>query len=338
VTARIICFGEVLIRLSAPDTQMLLQSHKLDVCFGGAEANVAVSLARFGHAAGMAGILPDNALGRAGRDELRKHGVDVSRLAFMAGRMGLYFLTPGAGQRPSQVLYDRADSAFARAAGAIDWDHALAGAEWLHVSGVTPAIGPATAEAALTAVRAASRLGVKVSMDGNYRASLWAAWNGDAPAILGEMLSHAELLFGDHRDIGLILGRPYEAGANAETLRRQAADQAFQAFPKLRRLACTDRVQHNVNHHDLTGFLLDRTNTWRSAPRSLNPIVDRIGGGDAFAAGVLHGLLSGLDETTTLDFAVAAAALKHATPGDFNLATVAEVEDLRTAESLDVRR
>lgn len=337
MSARIVCFGEVLVRLSAPDNQMLLQSQRLDVCFAGAEANVAVSLSRFGHAAAMAGVLPDNALGRAARDELRKHGVDVSRVAFTPGRMGLYFLTPGAGQRPSQVLYDRADSAFSRAAGEVDWDRALAGAEWLHVSGVTPAIGPATAEAALKAVRAATRLGVKVSMDGNYRASLWAAWAGDAPAILAEMLSHAALLFGDHRDIGLILGRAF-SGQDAEGLRRAAADLAFETFPRLQRLACTDRVQHNVNNHDLTGYLLDRSSTWRSAPRSLNPIVDRIGGGDAFAAGVLHGILSGLDEATTLDFAVAAAALKHATPGDFNLATLAEVEDLRTADSLDVRR
>lgn len=337
MSARIVCFGEVLVRLSAPDNGVLLQSARLNTCFGGAEANVAVSLARFGHASAVAGVLPDNAIGRAARDELRRHGVDVSRLAFAAGRMGLYFLTPGAGQRPSQVLYDRADSAFARAAGEVDWDRALAGAEWLHVSGVTPAIGPATAEAALKAVRAATRLGVKVSMDGNYRASLWAAWDGNAPAILSEMLSHAALLFGDHRDIGLILGQAFEAG-DAEHLRRQAADVAFAAFPRLQRLACTDRVQHNVNNHDLTGFMLDRGQTWRSAPRSLNPIVDRIGGGDAFAAGVLHGLLSGLDEDVTLDFAVAAAALKHAIPGDFNLATLAEVEDLRTAESLDVRR
>ena len=337
MSARIVCFGEVLVRFSAPDNQLLLQSPRLDVCFAGAEANVAVSLARFGHAAAMASVLPDNALGRAARDELRKHGVDVGRLTFRPGRMGLYFLTPGAGQRPSQVLYDRADSAFSSAAGDIDWDNALTGAEWLHVSGVTPAIGPATADAALKAVRAADRLGVKVSMDGNYRASLWAAWDGDAPAILSEMLSHAELLFGDHRDIGLILGRPFGAG-DPEVLRRHAADLAFEAFPRLQRLACTDRVQHNVNNHDLTGFLLDRSGTWRSAPRSLNPIVDRIGGGDAFAAGVLHGLLSGLGEAVTLDFAVAAAALKHATPGDFNLASVAEVEDLRTADSLDVRR
>lgn len=333
----VVCFGELLARLSAPANELLLQSGRLEVCFGGAEANVAVSLARLGHGARMATVTADNALGHAARDELRKHGVDVSGVIFAPGRMGLYFLTPGAGPRPSQVLYDRAGSAFAERAGEIDWDQALKGADWLHVSGVTAAVGPASAAAAVAGMKAARRKGVKVSMDGNYRASLWALWDGDAPAILGEMLGQADLMFGDHRDIGLILGGPAGIG-DAEALRRAAADKAFAAFPNLKRLACTDRVVHSANHNDLTGFLLSREGGWRSNPRSLNPIVDRIGGGDAFAAGVLHGMLSGMDEARTLEFAVAAAALKHATPGDFNLAGAAEIETLMASDSLDVRR
>ena len=142
----------------------------------------------------MLSVLPDNGLGRAAVDELRRHGVDTCGIGFTAGRMGLYFLTPGAAQRPSQVLYDRADSAFSRGASALDWDAELAGAGWLHVSGVTAAIGPNTARAAVDAVRAARRWGLKVSMDCNYRATLWQAWDGDAPAILGEMLSQADLV------------------------------------------------------------------------------------------------------------------------------------------------
>lgn len=333
----VVCFGELLVRLSAPANELLLQSGRLDVCFGGAEANVAVSLARLGHAARMASVVADNTLGHAARDELRKHGVDVSRLIFAPGRMGLYFLTPGVGPRPSQVLYDRAGSAFAERAGEIDWDQALQGAEWLHVSGVTAAVGPAAAAAAVGAAKAARRLGVKVSMDGNYRASLWALWDGDAPRILGEMLGQADLMFGDHRDIGLILGEPARTG-EAEAMRRSAAEKAFAAFPNLQRLACTDRVAHSANHNDLTGFLLTREGAWRSKPRTLNPIVDRIGGGDAFAAGVLHGMLSGMDEGATVEFAVAAAALKHAIPGDFNLSGVGEIEGLMASGSLDVRR
>lgn len=338
---RVVCFGEILIRLSAPDAELLLQSPSLKVCFGGAETNVAVSLARLGHEAAMLSIAPDNALGRAGIDELRRHGVDVSRVTVRPGRQGIYFLTPGAGQRPSHVLYDRAGSAFALGAGSLDWNRSLAGAEWLHVSGVTAAIDPHTAEAAIAAVRVAHGLGIKVSMDCNYRASLWQAWNGDAPAILAQMLAHADLVFGDHRDIALVLGSRFPAAQPGESLgdlRRRAATAAFEAFPNLQRMACTDRVQHTVNHHDIAGLLFTRERTWRTESRPLNPIIDRIGGGDAFAAGVLHGLLAGLDEGAGLEFAIAAAALKHATPGDFNLATRAEVEALIADGGLDVRR
>lgn len=338
---QVVCFGEILVRLSAPDAEFLLQSPRLNVCFGGAEANVAVSLARFGHPVRMASVVPDNALGRAGMDELRRYGVDVSGVGFGQGRMGLYFLTPGAGQRVSQVLYDRAGSSFALGAGTLDWDAALAGANWLHVSGVTAAIGQETADAVTAAVRAAHRLGVKISMDCNYRATLWQAWGGDAPAILGDMLSHADLVFGDHRDIALVLGTKFpgaQPGESAGELRRRAADAAFAAFPKLQRMACTDRVQHTVNHHDISGLMFSRDRTWRTESRPLNPIIDRIGGGDAFAAGVLHGLLEGMGEAETLEYAIAAAALKHATPGDFSLATRADVEALVASDSLDVRR
>ncbi|WP_370690113.1 sugar kinase [Phenylobacterium sp.] len=338
VAPAVVCFGEVLVRLAAPDNELLLQSPTLKVSFGGAEANVAVSLARFGHAARMLSVLPDNGLGHAAVDELRRYGVDTSGIGFTAGRMGLYFLTPGAAQRPSQVLYDRADSAFSRGASTLDWDAELAGAGWLHVSGVTAAIGPDTARAAVDGVRAARRLGLTVSMDCNYRATLWQAWDGDAPAILGEMLSQADLVFGDHRDIALVLGAAFENGGEADGLRRWAADMAFKAWPNLQRLACTDRVQHTVNHHDLSGFLFSRGGAWRTDSRPLNPIIDRIGGGDAFAAGVIHGLLTGMAEADLLDFAVAAAVLKHATPGDFNLATLADVEAARSGHSLDVRR
>ncbi|MBP6545342.1 MAG: sugar kinase [Phenylobacterium sp.] len=334
----VVCFGEVLVRLAAPDNELLLQSPTLKVSFGGAEANVAVSLARLGHAARMLSVLPDNGLGHAAVDELRRYGVDTSGVQFAPGRMGLYFLTPGAAQRASQVLYDRADSAFSRAASTIDWDAALAGAGWLHVSGVTAAIGPDTAKAAVDAVRAARRLGLTVSMDCNYRATLWQAWDGDAPAILGEMLSQADLVFGDHRDIALVLGAPFETGGEADGLRRWAADLAFRTWPNLQRLACTDRVQHTVNHHDLSGFLFSRDGAWRTQSRPLNPIIDRIGGGDAFAAGVIHGLLTGMAPPDLLNFAVAAAVLKHATPGDFNLATLADVQAVRSSPSLDVRR
>lgn len=335
---RILCFGEVLLRLSAPGAEFLLQTPRLETTFGGAEANVAVSLGRFGHDVRMVSILPDNAIGRAARDELRRHGVDVSALQTAPGRMGLYFFTPGAVRRASQVLYDRADSAFAKAPpDAIDWDRVLKGVGWLHLSGVTAALGPRSASAAIAAAKAARAAGATVSFDCNYRARLWAAWNGDPRPVVGELLGLADVVFGDHRDVSLILGRTFEG--EGEAPRAAAAKLAFETWPNLQRMASTRRIQHSVNHHDLAGFMFDRSGAaWETPAIPLTPIVDRIGGGDAFAAGLIHGLRQGLADQRTVDFALAAAALKHSIPGDFNLATVADVESLLSDGGLDVRR
>lgn len=336
--ARIVCFGEVLLRLSAPGAEFLLQTPRLETTFGGAETNVAVSLARFGHDVRMVSILPDNAIGRAATDELRRYGVDVSALQAAPGRMGLYFFTPGAVRRASQVLYDRGGSAFAQAgADAIDWGQALDGAGWLHLSGITAALGPQSAAAAVAAARAARAAGVTISFDCNYRARLWAAWDGDPRPTLNEILSLADVVFGDHRDVALILGKTFDG--EGEAPRAAAAQLAFQTWPNLQRMASTRRIQHSVNHHDLAGFMFDRSGqAWETPAIPLTPIVDRIGGGDAFAAGLIHGLREGLHEQHTVEFALAAAALKHSIPGDFNLATVGDVESLLSDGGLDVRR
>ena len=333
----IVTFGEPLVRLSAPGAETLLQSPTLGVCFGGAEANVAVSLARLGRDSRYVGVAPDNALGRAARDELRRYGVDVSGVRWGAGRMGLYFLTPGAIRRPADILYDRADSAFALApADLVDWDAALQGAGWFHISGVTPAIGPRAADAAIRAVEAARRLGLQISFDCNYRPKLWEAWDGDGPAILGRIVANADLLFGDHRDFSLILGRSFSGDADA--VRRAGAEAMFEAYPGLQRTACTSRLQHSVDHHDLTGFMFSREQSLTTETVPLWPIVDRIGGGDAFAAGLIHGLSLGWAAQESLEFAVAAAGLKHAIPGDFNLADEAEIRAAMSGAAFDVKR
>lgn len=338
MTTRIVCFGEVLLRLSAPDKEALLQSPRLDARFGGAEANVAVSLARFGHQAAVASVLPDNPLGRAVRDELRRHGVDTQGLRFAPGRLGLYFLTPGAVLRPSDIVYDRAGSAFALAEpGLIDWDAELERAAWLHVSGVTPAVGPSSAEAAVRAVRAARRLGVRVSFDGNHRAKLWAAWDGNGPAVIRSILEQADIAFADDRDITLVLGADFSDLPRDER-RARAAEAAFQAFPNLQRLASTVRIAYGADDHEVSASLFTREGERRTGSYRLTGIVDRIGGGDAFAAGVLHGMISGMDDQAALDFGLAAASLKHAIPGDFNLVDEADVQGLLAGGGLDVRR
>lgn len=335
----IVCFGELLLRLGAPGRQMLLQSPVLEVHVGGAEANVAVSLARFGHDARMVGVVADNALGEAALGELRRHRVDTRGVQQAVGRMGLYFLTPGAIQRPSEVLYDRADSAFARAGGGThDWPALLAGADWLHVSGVTPALGQRAADGVLSAVRAARAAGTKVSFDGNFRPKLWQAWGGDAPTILRGLMAEADLLFASHRDLQVVLGLEFPQATPQERFAAGAA-AAFQAFPHLRQMAATVRVQRSVDHHVISAITALRDGALHTtAARDVSPIVDRIGTGDAFAAGVLHGGLAGLSAQDALDFGVAAACLKHSLPGDFNLVGAADVHALLGENALDVKR
>jgi len=339
---RILCFGELLLRLGAPGRELLLQSRHLDVHVGGAEANVAVSLARFGHEVAMAGTVASNALGDGAIGELRRHGVDVSRIARAAGRMGLYFFAAGAGLRPSDVVYDRAESAFAQApAGSYRWPEILDGAECLHVSGVTPAVGPRAAEAALAAVRAARAQGTTVSFDGNFRPKLWATWNDTPAPLLRSLLAEADIAFIDHRDIDLVLGTVAgEAGEYASAERTlQASARAFAAFPHLQRIACTQRTVHSVDRHVLGALMVHRGGgVQRIDPLPVDGIVDRIGGGDAFAAGLLHGVLSGMDDARALAFGLAAARLKHSVPGDFNLVGAADVEALVDSGRLDVRR
>ena len=337
-TARVVCFGEVLLRLSGPAGEQLLQSPRLDVCVGGAEANVAVSLARLGLDAAMVSALPDNPLGRAARDELRRHGVDTRGIGFAPGRMGLYFLVPGAVLRPSEITYDREDSAFAKAdPEGVDWSGQLEGADWLHISGLTPAVGPSAAKAAVRAVTEARRLGVKVSFDGNFRGKMWSAWQGDAPRILREILEQADFAFLNERDIGLVLGQDFSQGDVAEG-RQRAADAAFEAFPKLQRLADTVRRHRDVGNHELSALMLTRERRLETREFSLSGIVDRIGAGDAFAAGVLFGLSRGETEQAALEFGLAAACLKHSIRGDFNLVYEDDVRALIAGGGLDVRR
>lgn len=336
MTKRIVCFGEILLRLAAPGRELLLQSPRFDVNVAGAEANVAVALASFGHDARMVSVLPDNPLGRAAAGELRRYGVDTRAIMFADGRMGLYFLTPGAVRRASEVLYDRTESAFARGPARANVSAALDGVDWFHASGVTPALNRACADAAIGATRAARERGAKVSFDGNFRSKLWEGWRDQAPAVLRQLFEAADIVFGDDRDIALVLGTDF-AGA-AEDRRKRAADAAFKAFPQLQRIAATTRAQHAVDALDYGAVMFTRSGLHQEPPVALHGIVDRVGSGDAFAAGVIHGLLSGDGDASALKFGLAAACLKHSIPGDFLTVGVADVRRAMTDEGLDVKR
>lgn len=325
MSATVLCFGEILLRLSSPNKELLLQSARFDVHVGGAEANVAVSLSKLGHSSAMASTLPESPLGRACAGELRRHGVQTDAIRFCDGRMGLYFLTHGAGHRPAEVLYDRAGSAFAAAsATAYDWNALLADCSWLHVCGITPAVSDSAGEAAKQAMACARQRGIKISFDCNFRARVWGTRANEAPAVLRGLCEQADLIFGDERDFAFMLGG--------------TADAAFEAFKHLQFIACTTRARQSADVQQLAGRLQSRRDTYTTRPYPLYGIVDRIGAGDAFAAGVLHGLIRNFDPQKTIDFATAAACLKHTIPGDFNLAGVADVELLLSEQQTDVRR
>lgn len=332
MTSRLICFGEMLVRLTAPQGETLLQTPSLAAHIGGAEANVASCVARLGGSAAMATVLPDNPLGWAARDELRRRGVDTSLLHFAPGRMGLYFLTPGAVLRPSEIIYDRQHSVFAeRAHEAFDWTAALEGAEWLHISGITPAVSEQGAQAALAAAQAASSLNVRVSFDGNYRSKLWEARGRKGDDILRQLLALSSLAFIDERDISLVLGQTFEN-------RGEAVGAAFKAFPQLQMIAATMRATTGATDHTLGAELFTRTQYNLIEPVRLPGVIDRVGGGDAFAGGLLHALLSDMPDTDALRFALYASIVKHGQTGDSLNATEADILDLMNSASADIRR
>lgn len=334
--ASCVFFGELLIRLSAPGHELMLQSPRLDLHVGGAEANVAIGLANLGHACRMVSAVPDNALGRGARNAIRAQGVGCAEVQYAPGRMGLYFLAQGAGLRSSEIIYDRAASAFSlMRPSAFPWDQILKDARLLHLSGITPALGPNSAALALEAMQAARAAGVPIIFDGNYRAMLWDAWDSDPKAILSSLIGQADILFGNHRDLSLVLTRDFSG--DGEARRREAAQAGFDSFPNLKLIASMARQSLSADHHRIAARV-DLRNSWHQTNEvDVVNIVDRIGTGDAFAAGVLHAWLRGEDAESMAQTGLALTALKHSVPGDASLMQQADINAFN-AGALDVRR
>lgn len=332
----VVCFGEVLVRLTPPGAGLLSQASSLDVVVGGAEANVAAALASLGHDVRMVTCLPDNPLGARARGALGAAGIDTRHVVQRSGRMGLYFLEQGAGLRPAAITYDRANSAFALApVETFDFAAALHGASVLHLSGITPALGPGGVDMVRAAIAAARAAAVPVCFDGNYRASLWSAWNGEPREILRECVSAASILIGNHRDIGLLLGR--ELPGDGEARRRAAAEAAFAAFPDLQLIASTARQVIDPGHHRMSARVDRPHDGFQTAAISITGIVDRIGTGDAFAAGVLHRWISGAECEAMAQAGLACAALKHSMAGDMAFLRERDLAEF-TPSGNDVRR
>jgi 2-dehydro-3-deoxygluconokinase len=336
MTQPIVCFGELLVRLTPPGAQLMVQTDSLTLDVGGAEANVGAALASLGHAVRFVGLVSDNALGDRAIAALRSAGVDTAFLARSKGRMGLYFMEAGAGPRPSAITYDRAGSAFADADPAsIDFAGPLAGAKLLHTGGITPALGPKGVALAQAAHAAANAAGVPICFDGNYRGQLWSAWDSDPGAVLCELVADATILIGNHRDISLLLGKAF-SGDGADR-RREASEAAFAAFPKLQLIASTARHLVTSDHHRISARVDSREAAHQTDEIDVTGIVERIGTGDAFAAGVLHSWLDGGDVEAMAETGLALTALKHTQPGDMCLIGRSALEGF-SAGGGDVRR
>jgi 2-dehydro-3-deoxygluconokinase len=327
---KIVTLGEVMLRLSPPGNQRFFQADSFGIEFGGSEANVAAALAYWGMEAAHVTAFPDQELGWAAAGKLKKLGIDTRHISFLPGRMGIYFLEQGAMQRSSQVIYDRANSAFASFDGAsLDWDQILDGVSCLHWSGITPALSQSCADLTRMALEKANEKGILVCGDLNYRSNLWQY--GKAPhEVMPALMELSQVMIAGTRDFKQCLNEDFK---NYLEVKRMAFDR----FPKLDYLVKTDRSGDNASANTLTGILHARKKSFSSKTYELTHIVDRVGSGDAFAGGLIYGLLH-LKPKEAIEFAMAAGVLKHSVPGDVLLCTLQEVFDLVAGQGGKIKR
>jgi len=336
-TARVVTFGEVMLRLKSPGVERLFQSPSLEASFGGAEANVAVSLTQFGVPVSFVSAIPANPIGDACLGELRKFGVDTSRVRRQGSRLGIYFLEAGANQRPSKVVYDRSGSAMAAAKpGDFDWDVVLDGASWFHLTGVTPAISQSAADLAIDGARRAREKGITVSCDYNYRKNLWK-YGKSAPDVMRELVRHVHVGIANEEDcqeaLGIELDVDVASGSLATDRYRALAARVLEEFPNLDKQVITLRESHSADRNGWSAVLHNGKDFLVSRRYDITDIVDRVGAGDSFGAGLIYGLHAYGDDARALEFAAAASCLKHSILGDFNRVSVSEVEALVAGEA-----
>jgi 2-dehydro-3-deoxygluconokinase len=332
--SKVVTFGEIMLRLATHDHQRFTQATSLGVSFGGGEANVAVSLANFGIDTQFVTRLPKNDLGQAVLMDLRKHNVGVKYILQGGDRLGIYFLETGSVSRPSKVIYDRANSAISEIKpGMVNWNAVFEGATWFHWTGITPAISEGAAQACLEAIKAAKLKGLTVSTDLNYRKNLWK-WGKTADQVMPELVSHCDIILGNEEDAEKVFGIKPE-GTDVSSGHVSAAKfesvcvQLMKKFPQAKKVIITLRGSINADHNTWSGVLYDGKTLFTAPEYQITHIVDRVGGGDSFMGGLIYGLLTFTgDDQKALNFAVAASCLKHTIPGDFNLVSVAEVEQL----------
>ncbi|QCK16420.1 sugar kinase [Mangrovivirga cuniculi] len=324
---KIVTFGEIMMRLGTPGNTRFEQSNSFDATFGGGEANVSVSLSHFGLESMHITRFPDNAIGHAATNFLRSNKVDVSGIQYGGERIGLYFLETGGSVRPSKIIYDRKNSAFDEIQpGTIDWDSILDGATWFHWTGISPAISKGAAVCCKEAIDAAHQKGITVSGDLNYRKNLWRY--GKTPQeVMPDLISKCDLLIASPWDAENIMGITTDNPDN-EKEEILVYSKIMKQFPKVKKIINTKRTTISSNHNLLIGQLFDGKNIIKSKQYEINPIVDRIGGGDAFVSGYIYGNLILKNNQEAIEFAVAASVLKHTIEGDVNITNVEEVNNL----------
>jgi 2-dehydro-3-deoxygluconokinase len=324
-----------MLRLKPPNWERFFQSPLLEAAFGGGEANVAVGLARIGLNVAYVSVIPNNSIGDACIGELRRQGVDTSLIMRKGNRLGIYFLEAGANQRPSKVIYDRSHSAIAEAKpGDINWDKVfdvVEGVRWFHITGITPAISLSASELSLEAVKKAREKGITISCDLNFRKNLWK-YGKSAPEVMGELVEYADIVIGNEEDCQKSLG--IKADINVESGRLQAekykelTDKILSLYPNIKKIAITLRESNSANHNGWSAVLNNREKFLVSKKYEIHDIVDRVGAGDTFAAGLIYGLNNLHNDKETLEFAAAASCLKHSIPGDLPLLSAEEVKRL----------
>ena len=332
-----IAFGEIMLRLKPPQFERFLQSPLLEATFGGGEANVAVGLARFGLEVAYVSVIPDNPIGDACIRELKRQGIDTSWIVRKGERLGIYFLEAGANQRPSIVVYDRSHSAIAEAKiGDIDWDKVFQEASWFHITGITPAISSSAADLSLEAVKKAKEKKVTVSCDLNFRKNLWK-YGKSAPEVMSELVKYVDIAVGNEEDcqksLGIKIDIDVESGELEPEKYREVTQKILDLYPQLKKIAITLRESHSADYNGWSAVLDNRKDFLVSRKYEIYDIVDRVGSGDAFSAGLIYGLNHLSDDKEALEFAIAASCLKHSIPGDLPLFTLKEVKSLMSGAS-----
>lgn len=328
--SKIVTLGEIMLRLSPAGCKRFVQVDNFDVIWGGGEANVAVSCANYGHEAFFVSKLPAHEIGQAAVNALRRYGVDTRFIARGGDRVGIYYCETGASMRPSKVIYDRAGSAIAEADPSdFDFDAIMEGADWFHWSGITPAISDKAAELTRLACEAAKRHGVTVSVDLNFRKKLWTSEK--AISVMRPLMKFVDVCIGNEEDAELCLGFKPEADVEGGNTDAEGYKGIFESMMRefgFRYVVSTLRESFSATHNGWKAMIYDGKEFYQSKRYDISPIIDRVGGGDSFSGGLIHGLLTKASQGEALEFAVAASALKHTIAGDFNLVSESEVESL----------